>query len=165
MYINFNELPNHSRVWIYQADRDLSREECASIDTALVQFTSAWEAHQHPLQASCQVLYNRFICLAVNSNYYEPSGCSIDSSVAVIRQIEQTFGVKLFDRLTVAYLEEGNIKTLKTKDIRQKIASGEFSPETIIFDNTVQTKEGLAQNWKIEASRSWLSKYFETAMT
>ncbi|TAH18034.1 MAG: hypothetical protein EAZ08_12600 [Cytophagales bacterium] len=164
MYINFNELPNNSRVWIYQADRDLSKEECTSIDVALLQFTSAWEAHQHPLQASFQVLYHRFICLAVDGSYHEPSGCSIDKSVAIIRQIEQMFDLKLFDRLTVAYLENGNIKTLKNKDIRQKIASGEFSPETIIFNNIVQTKEELDRNWKIAASQSWLSKYFETVM-
>lgn len=161
MYINFNDLPDSSKVWIYQADRVLTSEECASINLALGQFTSSWEAHQHPLQASFQVLDSRFILLAVDGSYHEPSGCSIDKSVAIIRQIEQTFGLQLFDRLTIAYLENGDIKTLKSKDIKKRIENGDFSPETLIFNNSIQQKEQLGSHWKIAANQTWLAKYFD----
>lgn len=160
MYINFNDLPNDSRVWIYQTDRELSKEEIATIDLALIKFATQWEAHQHPLQASFQILHDRFIILAVDSAYHEPSGCSIDKSTAIIKEIAQAFNLNLFDRLTVAYWADSEVKTLNNKDIKQKIESGEFSPETLIFNNTVLTKGELAQNWQIPASKSWLSRYF-----
>lgn len=160
MFVNFNDLPNDSRVWIYQADRVFSVEEATWIDQLLRQFTSQWEAHQHPLQASYQLLYQRFVILAVNASYHEPSGCSIDTSVAVIRQIEQHLGVKLFDRLVLAYWENGTVKTLKSKDLKQKILQAEFDPNTIIFDNTIQDKAGLESLWQVPAKASWVAKYY-----
>jgi hypothetical protein len=163
MYINFNDLPNNSRVWIYQADRALAKEEVAAIDLALIKFATQWEAHQHPLQASFQILHDRFIILAVDGAYHEPSGCSIDKSTAIIKEIAQAFSLNLFDRLTVAYWAGGEVKTLKNKEIKHKIENGEFSPETLIFNNTILTKGELAQNWQIPASKSWLSRYFSLA--
>jgi hypothetical protein len=160
MFANFNDLPNHSRVWIYQADRAFSVEESALVEQLLRQFVSQWEAHQHPLQASYQLLYQQFIILAVNTDFHEPSGCSIDTSVALIRQIEQHFGVKLFDRLTIAYWENNEVKTLKNKDLKARIAQGEFGIDSIIFDNTVQNKASLETQWQVPASKSWVAKYW-----
>jgi hypothetical protein len=159
MFANFNDLPNRSRVWIYQADRVFSVEESALVEQLLRQFVSKWEAHQHPLQASYQLRYQRFIILAVNADFYQPSGCSIDTSVALIRQIEQNFGIKLFDRLTLAYWDNDEVKTLKNKDLKARIAQGEFSMDTLIFDNTIQDKAGLETQWQIPASKSWVAKY------
>lgn len=162
MFLDFNDLPTHSRVWVYQADRAFSVEEAVLIEQLLRQFTSQWEAHQQPLQASYQLRYQRFIILAVNAEYYEPSGCSIDKSVALIRQIEQNFKVNLFDRLTLAYWENSEVKTLKSKDLKIKIAQGLFSSDTIIFDNTIQNKSGLESKWQVPASESWVAKYWAT---
>lgn len=161
MFIEFNQMPEHSRIWIYQTDRQLDKSELAAIDLALRHFTQQWEAHQHPLQASYQILYNRFIILAVDASYYEPSGCSIDKSVAMIKQIEQEFALNLFDRLAIAYLENTRVITLKIKDLKEKLAQGEFSSQTIIFNNAVQSKGELSKNWQIPAGQSWLAKYFK----
>jgi hypothetical protein len=164
MFIAFNQMPDDSRVWIYQADRQLEMSEVAMIDLALRQFTQHWEAHQHPLQASYQILYNRFIILAVDASYHEPSGCSIDKSVAIIKQIEQDFNLNLFDRLTIAYLDGTQVKAVKNKDLKEKIEKAEFLPETLIFNNTVQAKKDLSQHWQIPASQSWLARYFKKEM-
>lgn len=161
MFIPFEQLPVHSRIWIYQSDRLLEASEIETIDFALRYFTQNWEAHQHPLQASYQILYQRFIILAVNQDHYEPSGCSIDKSVAVIRHIEQEFGLKLFDRLTIAYWENGQIKTLKSKELKEKIERGEFLSETLVFNNTVQSKKDLDAHWQVPAYQTWLAKYFK----
>ena len=163
MFVDFKDLPNHSRVWIYQADRTFSVEEAALVEQLLRKFVSQWEAHQHPLQASYLLRYQRFIVLAVNPDFHEPSGCSIDNSVALIRQIEQHFGVKLFDRLTLAFWENNEVKTLKSKDLKAKIAQGEFGIDTVIFDNTVQNKVGLETQWQVSASKSWVAKYWSVA--
>jgi hypothetical protein len=161
MFIPFDQLPEQSRIWIYQADRPLEVSEIETIDFALRYFTQNWEAHQHPLQASYQILYHRFIILAVNQDHYPPSGCSIDKSVAVIRHIEQEFGLKLFDRLTVAYWENGQIKTTKNKELKDKIEKGEFLPETLVFNNTLQSKADLELHWQVPAHQTWLAKYFK----
>ncbi len=164
MYIDFNDLPKDSRLWIYQASSKLDKEQIVAIDLVMRQFTASWEAHQHPLQASYQVLYDRFVILAVNGAYHEPSGCSIDKSIALIKQIEQELNLQLFDRLMITYLDEGEVKSIKMKDLKEKIAQHEFSSETLIFNNTIQTKGEMEQHWKIPASQSWLSRYFSVAV-
>jgi hypothetical protein len=164
MYVDFDNLSNDSRLWIYQASNDLNKAQIIAIEAIMRQFTENWEAHQHPLQASYQILFDRFIILAVNGTYHEPSGCSIDKSVAVIKQIEQEVGVQLFDRLNIAYLEGDKVKSINMKELKEKIAENEFSPETFIFNNAIQTKGEMERNWKIQACQSWLSRYFSIAV-
>jgi len=38
MYIPFDELPGHSRVWIYQSNRKFSDEEIAEIEALTKEF-------------------------------------------------------------------------------------------------------------------------------
>ncbi|MCU0392235.1 MAG: hypothetical protein MUE81_14045 [Thermoflexibacter sp.] len=161
MFVAFDQLPNHTRIWIYQSDRLLTSVEVAKIDLALRNFTQHWEAHQTPLQSSYQILYNRFIILAVNEDYHQASGCSIDKSVAVVRQIEQEFAIKLFDRLTLAYWENGEVKTIKNKELKEKIGNGEFLPTTLVFNNIVQTKGEMLKNWQVPILETYLAKYFK----
>ncbi len=81
MYVPFEELPEESRVWIYQSDRKFTDEELAEIESGLQQFVEQWAAHGTGLQASFTTRYNRFIILAVNQEAQGATGCSIDASV------------------------------------------------------------------------------------
>jgi len=46
MYVSFDQLPDDSRIWIFQSDRLLSEEEIESINPILNFFISDWTAHQ-----------------------------------------------------------------------------------------------------------------------
>lgn len=80
MYIPFENLPDESKIWIYQSNRKFSDEEMAEIETDLKAFVENWAAHGTSLEASYQLKYNRFIILAVNQEVQNATGCSIDSS-------------------------------------------------------------------------------------
>ena len=90
MYIPFEDLPGESRIWIYQSNRKFSEEEFSEIETDLKAFVEEWAAHGTSLEASFLLKYNRFIILAVNQDVQAATGCSIDSSVRFIKQIEKT---------------------------------------------------------------------------
>ena len=102
MYVPFEELKAESRVWVYQANRPFSAEETKTVMTLLRSFCEQWVAHGQPLKASFKIEKNQFVVMAVDEDFHNPSGCSIDSSVGVLRQIHAATGVDLLDRSRVS---------------------------------------------------------------
>ncbi len=103
MYIPFENLPDESKIWIYQSNRKFSDEEMAEIETDLKAFVESWAAHGTGLEASYQLKYNRFIILAVNQEVQNATGCSIDSSVQFIQDLEKKYSVDLLDKMNVTF--------------------------------------------------------------
>ena len=113
MYIPFENLPEESKIWIYQSNRKFTDEEFAEIEVVLKDFVENWAAHGKGLEASYQMKYNRFIILAVNQDIQVATGCSIDSSVRFIQDLEQKYNVDLLDKMNVAF-KQGEFITYKT---------------------------------------------------
>jgi hypothetical protein len=58
MFIPFDNLPEESRIWIYQSNRKFSDEEIAEIESDLKSFIENWSAHGTSLEASYLLKYN-----------------------------------------------------------------------------------------------------------
>ena len=97
-YIHFSELSGDSRVWIYQPSRLLTPEEAAAIDSEARAFVGQWTSHNRDLAAWGGVIENLFLVFMVDETHADASGCSIDKSVAFVRDIEQKFQLDFFDR-------------------------------------------------------------------
>ena len=54
MYVPFENLPEESRIWIYQSNRKFSDAEFSEIETALQTFLESWAAHGTSLESSYQ---------------------------------------------------------------------------------------------------------------
>jgi hypothetical protein len=160
MYIPFNQLPPHARIWIYQADRALSETEQAEIKPLLERFATDWSSHGKGLQASAALLHGRFLVLANNETVTSASGCSIDKSVSFVRELEQRFGVSFFDRTRLAFLQEDEVKLVGMNEMKEKVAAGEIEKNTLYFDTLVNNYGELQQSWPRPAGSSWLSRYF-----
>ena len=96
-------MPLDSRIWIYPSNRKFSDEEVEEIKVSLEKFIEEWSAHGAALEASFDIRYNRFIILAVNQDVQAASGCSIDSSVQFIQQLENKYQVDLLDKMNVTF--------------------------------------------------------------
>ena len=91
MYVPFENLPEESKIWIYQSNRKFTDEEFAAIKSDLKLFIESWEAHGNNLESSFELKYNRFIILAVNQEVQIATGCAIDRSVAFIQDLEKKY--------------------------------------------------------------------------
>ena len=89
MLVNFNILPDDSRIWIYQGSRSFSKEELVEVQEKLNDFIEDWTAHGDELRAGYEIRYNRFIILALDQSQNGASGCSIDASVHFIQSLEK----------------------------------------------------------------------------
>ncbi|WP_298396310.1 ABC transporter ATPase [Flavobacterium sp.] len=160
MYIPFENLPQESKIWIYQSSRKFSDEEVSDIEKELTNFIENWSAHGTSLEASFDIRYNRFIIIAVNQEIQAATGCSIDASVGFIQNLEQKYSIDLLDKMNVAF-KQGEFITYKTLLEFKKLAKDKsVSENTIVFNNLVNTIEELNEGWEIPASESWHSRFF-----
>ncbi|AJH14590.1 MULTISPECIES: hypothetical protein [Myroides] len=161
MFKPFEEMPDHSRVWIYQSNRKFSDEEVQDIDKDLAAFTAEWAAHATPLESSYKIFYNRFIVLTVDQDIHPASGCSIDASVRVIQDIEQKYNVDLLDKMNVTY-KTGEFIAFKTLlEFKDLVKSKSVSANTIVFNNLVNDLGEFREFWEVPASESWHSRFFK----
>ncbi len=148
------------RIWIYQADRELTSADKAKILDKLELFTADWKAHGRPLAAKAEVRHNRFIILMVDDAVAPPTGCSIDKSVYLLKEIEKETGLNLFDRLQMAYRKDGQIVVAPRHEFEQLIAAGEVTGDTIVFNNLITTYPELETHWEVPLKESWHANVF-----
>lgn len=160
MFIPFEQLPQHARVWVYPLNRDLKAEESNFISSRLKAFVESWKAHGHDLRASYQIAYNRFIILAADDQYHAPSGCSIDSSVHAVAHILQSAGLQLADRGQVFFLINNTIHGVAVDRLRKSLEEGKWNAGTLVFDTSVTKLEELVRN-PLPADKTWLVRYLK----
>jgi len=161
MLVDFDALPQQARVWVYQSNRPFTDAEVNAITETTEQFVSSWAAHGQPLKGSAKVLYNQFLILAVDEGAHLPSGCSIDSSVHFIKQLQSVLGNDFFDRSHVAFINDREVVMESLAQAKEKITQGAFTGDTITFNNLVQNKVELEEQWKVPIKESWLAKYID----
>jgi hypothetical protein len=162
MQFPFENMPSEARVWVYQASRNLNPTELTKTEEVLAAFTDEWNSHGHGLKSAFKVFYNRFLVLAVDEAAYGASGCSIDKSVNLMKELELTLGVSLLDKTQIAYLQNDEIASIDFRNVKTAIAEGNFNADTIIFNNLVDNIEKLNSSWKQAAGDSWLARHFQT---
>lgn len=149
-----------SRVWIYQSNRQFTERETQEIQQKLDEFTARWTAHGHELKAKAEIRYGFFIILIVDQDNASATGCSIDSSVRTIKEIENTYGVDLFDRFNMAYKLGDQVYVNTKEDFETLISIKKIGPQTIVFNNLVQTLAELEEKWEVPLENSWHKSIF-----
>lgn len=147
-----------SRVWVYQSSRLFMLSEALQIEDLLNHFADNWKSHGAPVKGYGNLLFGQFIVLMADERATGVSGCSTDSSVRLIKQIEELYKVNMFDRTTLAFQLKDKIQMLPMAQLQYAIDNNFITPETIYFNNTVQTKEELENNWLVPVKDSWLAK-------
>ena len=160
MTVPIEQMPPESRIWIYQSNRRFTDEETARIEELLRDFTDRWSTHGVAMEAAGTVRYNRFIILAVNQEVQSASGCSIDESVRFIQGLEKEFGVDLLDKMNVTYRLGEHIAHKPLSDFKKMAKDKAVSPNTIVFNNLVNTVGEWKDYWEVPAHESWHSRFF-----
>ncbi len=159
MLVPFKELPDSSRVWIYQSNRSFTDQEIQEITSKLEGFIAQWTAHGADLKASFEIKYKRFITLALDQQLNVATGCSIDASVKFIQQLEQDYNVDLLDKMNVSY-KQGEFVAYKTlTDFRKMAKDKAVSKNTIVFNNLVNNKGEYLTDWEVPAEDSWHNRF------
>ncbi|MFT3675012.1 MAG: hypothetical protein QM781_03850 [Chitinophagaceae bacterium] len=147
-----------SRVWIYQSGRLLSLGEALEVEDLLNEFTQNWKSHGTPVKGAAYLFFGQFIALMADETATGVSGCSTDSSVRLIKDIEQKLGISLFDRTSLAFVVKDKVQLLPLTQFNYALDQHYIDGDTLYFNNVVQTKKELEENWIIPVRESWLAK-------
>ncbi len=145
-----------SRVWIYQSSRLFTLNEALAIEDLLNDFTAKWLSHGVPVKGAGYLFFGQFIILMADEKTTGVSGCSTDSSVRLIKDIEQRFGVNMFDRTTLAFVVKDKVQLLPLSQLQYAFDNRFISPDTLYFNNLVQTLDELKNKWILPIKESWL---------
>ena len=154
--LNENFSPD-SRVWVYQSSRLLSLNEALEVEDRLNNFTAQWLSHGVPVKGAAYLFFGQFIILIADEKATGVSGCSTDSSVRLIKEIESRFNVNMFDRTTLAFVVKDKVQLLPLSQLQYAVDNSFITADTLYFNNLVQTKEELENNWLIPLKESWLN--------
>ena len=159
MFVKFDNLPSHSRVWIYQSNRKFTTQEVEFITEKAILFTNQWTKHGSDLQGSFVIKYNQFLILAVDEGFNNVSGCSIDSSVRFVKELEKFMGVDMMNKMNISFKDDDHINIVTISDFKEFIKSNKITSETIVFNNMISTKEELETQWEVSLNNSWHKRF------
>ena len=148
-------LPETTRVWIYQSNRPFSAEEQTQLRPALQRFADQWVSHNQQLHSFADLYHDRFLVLMVDESHAGASGCSIDSSVRFIKQIESALGVDLFDRMRFSYKDGAEVRTVPRDEFAKLYADGKINDDTLVFDTLVNNKKSFDESFVKRLGDSW----------
>ena len=143
----FEHLNENSRVWIYQSDRIFKDEEILFLNSELKTFVAQWAAHGSQLFGDHLVFQKRFIILCVDESQSNASGCSIDSSVRVIKALGKELSVDFFSRMNVYIEKDGLIKYVHISEVKENKGWKIFNP-------MITNLKELRENWFIPVELS-----------
>ncbi len=126
-----------SKIWIYGFSRPVNNHESEIIKQYLDTFIQNWKSHGDKVQGACEFLHNRFVIIA--AHIPGVSGCSIDSSVDVFKQLKDTYNLDALNLHNVYYRNNEGIQSVARNEFNNLIQAGEITMETIVFDTSLQT--------------------------
>lgn len=152
-----------SRVWIYQSSRLFFISEALEIEEILNSFVDGWKSHGAPVKGYANLLFGQFVVIMADESNISVGGCSTDSSVHMIQEIEKRFKVDMFNRQNLAFVIKDKIQTLPLAQLKYGFENGFLQADTLYFNNLVSTKQELLQNWITPVKDSWLSSKIPAA--
>ncbi len=159
MWVNFNELPLQSRIWVFQSNRIMAPSEQSSIDDAVKQFVQKWSTHGVHMLASHVLFHNCFVIIAADEQKQKASGCSIDSFTALFKAFGTQYNLSFFDRFSIAHKLGDGVVISDLDDFKQLIGDGRITPDTLVFNNLIEQRQDLFKKWEVPLKESWQKRY------
>jgi hypothetical protein len=152
------DFADSSRVWIYQSSRLFFISEALEMEDMLNDFAAGWKSHGAPVKGFANLFFGRFIVLMADETATGVSGCSTDSSVHLIKAIEEKYKVQMFERQNLAFIVKDKIEVIPLSQLEYAVENNFINAGTLYFNNTVLTKKEMIEKWIIPAKDSWLAK-------
>jgi hypothetical protein len=114
------------------------------------------------LAGKAEIKYNLFVVLTVDEEVAQVTGCSIDKSVRILKELEEQLNIGLFNRTLISYRDNENNIQLVSRDVFEALCEeGEVNSDTIVFNNLAQTEADYQSKWEIPLKDSWHATVFK----
>lgn len=158
MLVNFDELDNNAKVFLYPSNKKFYPELLQKIDSKVSEFTNNWATNNN-IQAGFTIKHQRFIIIAINNNKAITTSI-IDELVSFIFKLQLEYEIELLDKLNVCFKQGEYVQYKDVKEFKKLIKNKSVNQNTIVFDNLINTKEQLESDWELPAEDTWYSRMF-----
>jgi hypothetical protein len=159
--VEFKDLPDHSRVWVFGSDRTLDADQAKTLLSTVDPFLQQWKAHGAELTVGRDWRAGRFLTIAVDQSTAGASGCSIDGLFRALKSLETKLGASLVTSGLVFYRDaKGEIQSVDRERFTALGASGRIRGDTKVFDPTVTTLGEWRARFELAAAQSWHAGLF-----
>ncbi len=161
MFVDFKEIPEDAKVWVYPSSRKFYANEIEALEEKVKAFISTWKQDDETFKASYKILYNRFIVITADDVTTPLKGVDIDASVSFILSLQQEYDVELLDRMNVCFKQGEFVQYKDLKDFKKLLKNKALTGKSIVFDNLITTKEDFENFWEIPIEDSWYNRFLK----
>ncbi|ANW96921.1 ABC transporter ATPase [Wenyingzhuangia fucanilytica] len=158
MLVDFNQLENTAKVFLYPSNKKFHPELLSEIEAKVNDFVSQW-CDKNDIEAGFDIKYQRFIIIAIN-NTKPITTTIIDELVSFIFKLQLEHEIELLDKLNVCFKQGEFVQYKDVKEFKKLIKNKSVNKNTIVFDNLINTKEELESDWELPAEDTWYSRMF-----
>lgn len=164
--VEFDELPDSARIWVYGSDRDLNEKEESTLLEAVDEFLARWAAHGVPLHSARRWDEARFLTIGVDSTKEGASGCSIDGLYRSLKGLQPTIGACIVTSGLVYYRgSDGKVHSVTRDEFSDLASKGEITGDTDVYDLSVTSLNEWRSRFKSRAADSWHASLMPEAST
>ena len=149
----------HSKIWIYFSSAPIKGEKKDFVSSKLEHFCKDWTAHNQQLKSSFDIIDEHFIILCVDESLNTATGCSIDKSVYVLKEISNYLQINLFDRMLLPYYNGNGVEYCHFQDISNLYKSKTITDDTHFYNLAIHFLSDLQTEFKLPLKQHWLSKH------
>lgn len=158
MFVNQDVLPENARVWVYPSSRKFYPQELEGLEKKIMEFVSNWKKEDEVFKASFELKYNRFIVFYADE-VSQLANKDIDTLVSFVLQLQQDYEIELLDRMNACFKQGEYIQYKDLKPFKKLVKSKSVNGKTIVFNNLIETKDELKNNWEVPMTESWYNRF------
>lgn len=156
--VNFDSLPDESRVWIFGSDRPLEGVAAERLLAEVDRFLGQWKAHGLPLTCARDWRDDSLLTIGVDTTQENASGCSIDGLFRTLKSLERSLGAGLVGGGRMFYRDVGGRVQCVTRDrLPALAAAGGITEDTPVFDTSLTTAGGWRSRFEAPARETWVA--------
>lgn len=148
-------MPDSSRVWVYQSDRQMTPEEGQKVQSQISSFLGSWMSHGEDLTAAVHISLNTYLIIAADERQVVAGGCSIDKLEKEIKAVGRLIGTDFFNRMLTGYMDEGQLKQVPLHQFWAMKKAGIIQGNTPVINTLIKNIGEWKTVWIQEFSDSW----------
>lgn len=113
-----SDFADNSKIWVYFANRAFSDSEFQDIQKQFDDFSSQWKSHSAAMKNAMMLIENQIAIISVDESLHAVSGCGIDSSVKIVKDIEQKYNMSFFERNWVFFMENEVLNKMQLSEFK-----------------------------------------------
>ncbi|WP_299521894.1 ABC transporter ATPase [uncultured Lutibacter sp.] len=161
MIIDFKQLPDEAKLWVFPSSRKFYPQEIAGIKEKIEEFLLEWDDQGILIRSSYQLEYDRFIVIAVDDSLNSLSLEAHNILITFIQELEKTLEVVLMDKMNVCYKQGEFVQYKDLIEFKKMMKAKGVSQKTIVFNNMITNKVDFKYNWEINIMDSWLGRFMK----